>query len=87
MWDNGEPNDYLGKEDCAGMRPEKDDRWNDIPCSTRNPYICKTSTGAYNVVLFTQRKEAVQRILMCEMSIQVMGNIEPYMKSVKKFVW
>lgn len=39
-WDNGEPNDYGGvAEDCTELH--KSGFWNDNPCSTLYPYMCK----------------------------------------------
>ena len=39
-WDNGEPNDYGGvDEDCTELH--KSGFWNDNPCDTLYPYMCK----------------------------------------------
>lgn len=39
-WDNGEPNDYGGvAEDCTELH--KSGFWNDNPCETLYPYMCK----------------------------------------------
>ena len=40
-WDNGEPNDWGGvAEDCTELH--KSGFWNDNPCETQFPYICKS---------------------------------------------
>ena len=39
-WDNGEPNDWGGvDEDCTELH--KSGFWNDNPCETLYPYMCK----------------------------------------------
>ncbi|XP_077976842.1 C-type mannose receptor 2-like [Glandiceps talaboti] len=39
-WIPTEPNS-LGNEDCAQIRKEHDDKWNDIDCSNKYGYICE----------------------------------------------
>lgn len=39
-WAPGQPDDYLGIEDCAvKLRPQGN--WNDVPCSDLNAYVCE----------------------------------------------
>ncbi|XP_018429119.1 PREDICTED: hepatic lectin-like [Nanorana parkeri] len=38
-WRNGEPNDGLGKEDCAHLFSEG--KWNDYPCNSNSSAICE----------------------------------------------
>jgi hypothetical protein len=39
-WGPGQPDNYLGIEDCAVMlRPTG--TWNDVPCTDLNPYVCE----------------------------------------------
>ena len=52
MWDDGEPNNSGDNENCAGLRLARNNKWNDIQCTSRNPYICKRSTGVYIVTSF-----------------------------------
>ena len=40
-WNNGEPNDHGGNEDCTHMFPPAG-KWNDMPCSYGLQYLCET---------------------------------------------
>ncbi|XP_046333023.2 macrophage mannose receptor 1-like [Haliotis rufescens] len=46
-WDT-EPNNYGGNEDCAVMLPGG--RYNDMPCTAKSYYICKSAAGLGVVV-------------------------------------
>ncbi len=39
-WNEGEPNDYGGREDCAELMPWGGGLWNDLPCDRDRPYVC-----------------------------------------------
>jgi hypothetical protein len=43
-WNNGEPNDMHGQEDCVTMA-RSNGKWNDNHCSKEKAYICKSRTG------------------------------------------
>ncbi|KAL0965897.1 hypothetical protein UPYG_G00287390 [Umbra pygmaea] len=48
-WAPGEPNNHLGfKEDCVEMFYHNG-RWNDVPCTELNTYICKKPKAHYPV--------------------------------------
>ena len=40
-WNSGEPNDYNGNEDCAGLY-SSNGLWNDFICSQELFYICES---------------------------------------------
>ncbi len=40
-WRAGEPNDYLGNEDCAAMADDGGGAWNDKDCATTYAYACE----------------------------------------------
>ncbi|MDC0722857.1 CotH kinase family protein [Nannocystis bainbridge] len=40
-WNEGEPNN-AGEEDCANLPAWSAGLWNDLPCDSPRPYICKT---------------------------------------------
>ena len=43
LWRHGEPNNYLGDEDCAmEMEPGN---WNDVDCNTVGPFVCQFHAG------------------------------------------
>uniref|UniRef100_A0A667YUF3 C-type lectin domain-containing protein n=1 Tax=Myripristis murdjan TaxID=586833 RepID=A0A667YUF3_9TELE len=37
VWENGEPNNYVGDEFCVQYTDKK---WNDLPCSMTAPFFC-----------------------------------------------
>jgi surface polysaccharide O-acyltransferase-like enzyme len=39
-WVQGQPDDYRGQEDCA-QNNWRSDRWNDLSCDARLPYVCE----------------------------------------------
>ncbi|NP_001093553.1 uncharacterized protein isoform X1 [Danio rerio] len=39
-WNNQEPNDYGGKENCTVVQPKTEGRWNDIVCNNLFPFVC-----------------------------------------------
>jgi hypothetical protein len=39
-WNDGEPNDYAGREDCVELTPWGGGLWNDLPCDRELPYVC-----------------------------------------------
>ncbi|XP_028395191.1 uncharacterized protein LOC114519267 isoform X2 [Dendronephthya gigantea] len=39
-WEDGEPNDYNGRENCVEMK-SKSGRWNDLYCTNNLEYMCK----------------------------------------------
>lgn len=43
-WSSDQPDDYGGDEDCGHLnRTRTDDRkWNDLPCSTRERFVCES---------------------------------------------
>ena len=40
-WAESEPNDWGGGEDCVHSNWRGDGEWNDIVCSSRQPYLCE----------------------------------------------
>ncbi|XP_067467952.1 galactose-specific lectin nattectin-like [Thunnus thynnus] len=40
FWDNGQPNNYHGKEHCARKNYNGNLKWNDGPCSETLPFVC-----------------------------------------------
>lgn len=41
FWNEGEPNN-AGNEDCVNIPAWTGGRWNDLPCDSARPYICRT---------------------------------------------
>ena len=42
FWKTGEPNDSDDGEDCAeAARSGRNKGWNDVPCSTKLPWVCE----------------------------------------------
>ena len=46
-WDTGKPDNVGSNEDCGEFRMTSE-KWNDLPCHYRLPYICEIS-GKYNI--------------------------------------
>ena len=44
IWRDGEPNDWLGKEDCVELY---NNGWNDLACSRNHYYMCERPKGAF----------------------------------------
>lgn len=40
-WAKGEPNSFVGEEDCIIMRPDGD--WSDVPCEWQFQIVCELS--------------------------------------------
>ena len=40
-WNNGEPNDWGGQEDCATFNCGGETEWNDVSCNDRYGFICQ----------------------------------------------
>ncbi|KAJ8304061.1 hypothetical protein KUTeg_017644 [Tegillarca granosa] len=40
-WDNGEPNDAEGNEDCVQLKKEFDYKWNDSICAMNYHFVCE----------------------------------------------
>ena len=40
-WSEGEPNNYMGNEDCAHANFHRQGIWNDLPCESHQPYVCE----------------------------------------------
>ena len=40
-WDQGQPDDYNGNEDCAHLWEHNGITWNDRPCSHVRTFVCK----------------------------------------------
>ena len=47
-WDTGEPNHVGLNEDCVEFRMASE-KWNDLPCYHRLPYICEINSK-YNIL-------------------------------------
>lgn len=41
FWDDGEPNNAGGNENCVHLASWANGRWNDIPCEPALPYVCQ----------------------------------------------
>ncbi len=44
QWSEGEPNNWGDKEDCAAGNWKESDRWNDVVCKRRAPFVCEFDT-------------------------------------------
>ena len=42
-WQHGEPNGLHGGEDCAHFKSNRDNRWNDEPCTYKHYPLCERS--------------------------------------------
>ena len=44
-WDEGEPDNAIGDEDCVGIIPYKDGQWTDVKCDKKKaPFLCQKPT-------------------------------------------
>lgn len=46
LWNNGEPNNWGGKENCVEWNKDNG-KWNDKDCYTFRNWICKISRGKW----------------------------------------
>jgi len=54
-WDENEPNDHQGAEDCVAMRADKKYKWNDFPCADTYRVLCEREELFYDVSPFESR--------------------------------
>ncbi|XP_051776675.1 C-type lectin domain family 4 member G-like isoform X2 [Erpetoichthys calabaricus] len=47
FWNEGEPNNNEGKEDCGSMWP-KSATWNDLPCTLQKDFVCEKKAAAFS---------------------------------------
>ena len=40
-WDEGQPDNYGGKESCAGINFFGERTWNDVPCDYEIGFVCE----------------------------------------------
>ncbi|XP_035692483.1 collectin-12-like [Branchiostoma floridae] len=45
LWGPGQPDDGQGKEDCVEFAVNINQRWNDLSCDRRRPFICQVVPG------------------------------------------
>ncbi|XP_071789140.1 macrophage mannose receptor 1-like [Asterias amurensis] len=50
FWDEGEPNDFNGAEQCVELNMWKGGKWNDVNCGVKQSYICKKPKDAISSV-------------------------------------
>ncbi|RUS72270.1 hypothetical protein EGW08_019971, partial [Elysia chlorotica] len=44
-WNQNEPNNYRGNENCVALLGTRNNKWNDADCNGKNRYICQRSPG------------------------------------------
>ena len=47
-WDENEPSNHGGEENCVEVVTVKDGKWNDIPCTWKVPFVCQNPARQVN---------------------------------------
>eukprot|EP00058_Branchiostoma_floridae_P007809 XP_002593297.1 hypothetical protein BRAFLDRAFT_83844 [Branchiostoma floridae] len=81
LWGPGQPDDGQGKEDCVEFAVNINQRWNDLSCDRRRPFICQVVPD-----LTTAIETQMQKLLACFKANDMKGVASLYTEDCKVMI-